>query len=337
MTDAIVTDVPEDESQEPQGAKTKFDTDFEALVAKRAAEAEQEAQAADEPEAHDEDPVVEDQPPKKPSVPMIDLVDADGNTISVPATARYRAKVDGEEIEVPFEQLSRSYQKGAAADKRLEEASRALKEIESKQRELTEREQAFVQKQGELEQKRDEGKISGDAYRQAAKQLLAALTDEEIEDPEAHIAKIFAELNRPHTEVNAEAIAASAEKRALAKIEERERLRQAKTLEDERIKANKRFETEFKDVIEDPIAYNAAKSLATEKWRARPDAAPWEIASEVGNEIRQWKKQFAPSSPAPKPTAPRTVSARASIGKDPKPITRSDTLAEMKAARGQPV
>ena len=324
--DAIVTDVPEE-------TKTKYDSDYEALVAKREAEASPVVE--EEPETEEVEEVEQE---TKPEVPMIELVDSDGNTIKVPASARYRAKIDGQEVEVPFEQMSRSYQKGAAADKRLEEASRALKEIEAQKRDLTEREQAFLDSQKVLEKKRDEGKISSDAYHGAAKKLLAALTDEDETDPEEKIAQIFAEMDRSRQTINPDEIAAIAEKRAIAKMQEQERLRKTQTLEQERQKANKRFEAEYKDVIEDPIAYNAAKSLAVQKWQERPDAAPWEIASEVGNEVREWKKKLAPSSQTPKkPVTPKTVSARASIGQDPKPITRADLLAEMKAARGQPV
>lgn len=46
-----------------------------------------------------------------------------------PAPAqKYKVKVDGQELEVPIEDLVRTYQKNTAADRRLEEAARILRE-----------------------------------------------------------------------------------------------------------------------------------------------------------------------------------------------------------------
>ena len=319
MEDAIVTDVSEEEIER----STKYEDDFEALVARR----EQEVLSVAEPEAA---------PREETEKPMLELVDDDGNIIRIPASARYKAKIDGAEELVPVEKITRSYQVGAAADKRLEQATTALKDIEAKQRDLTEREKQFLEKQEALVQKRDEGEITDETYRATAKSLLEALTDENEEDPEGRIAEVLRDLSRP--KIDPDKFAADIEKRTYAKIQERDAIQRQQSLESERKKANQRFETEYADVINDPIAYSAAKSLAVEKWQDRPNAAPWEIAAEVGNEIREWKSKLSPSPQTRnKPVTPRTVSARSTIGQDEKPETRADILAEMKEARGQPV
>lgn len=318
MEEATVTGVSE-EIQEP--TKTKFETDYEAIVARRDAEMAAERQ---EPE---EEPKIEDDP----TVPMVELVGQDGSIIKVPATARYRAKVDGNEMDVDLDKVFRGYQKGAAADKRLEEASKALKEIEAKQRDLTEREQAFVTKQGKLEEKRETGTITEDAYLTQAKNLLAALTDEDEQSPETRIAEWIKSIH-----VDPEQITSKAKKELMAEVDrrdrERELQRQFQLKEQARNTANTRFMQEYKDIVEDRIAYAAAKTIAQEKYNADKDADPWELAKAVGDEIR---KAIKPAAPV-KPTTPKTASARATIGKDEKPETRSDIINQMKALRGQP-
>jgi len=297
------------------GVSTKFEKDYEAIVAAREKERAEENPEVEETEEPEE---VEEEPEE----PMIDLVAADGSVIRVPASARYIAKVDGEQVEVPFDQITRSYQKGAAADKRLEEASTLRRSLEEKESELTRREQAFVNQQKALEQKREQGSITDNAYRDKAKKLLAALTDEDETDPEGRIASVLSELTNP------EEIVQQAEQRALGRIEEIERQRALKLAETERLEANQRFEKEYEDVVKDPIAYMAARKLAEDKWAQKPNATPWEIADLVGKEIRGMRTR--------KPATLKTVSARAAIGHDEKIPTREDIIKQMRLSRGQP-
>lgn len=60
--------------------------------------------------------------------------------INDPAGRKVRVKVDGQELEVPLEDVLRNYQKGSAADRRLEEATRLLNE--AKQQTMRSPEQA---------------------------------------------------------------------------------------------------------------------------------------------------------------------------------------------------
>ena len=316
---AIQTDVPVEEPKEP--VKSRRELAYEAIV---------EARAAERPET-----VVEAEPKKEePNEPMIDLVDAKGNAIRIPASARFKAKIDGQEVETPIEQMTRSYQKGAAADRRLEEAGRKQRELEAKEASLSQREQAFLQQMNALNQKKEEGALSKDGFEEKADKLLAALTMDDDEARKA-VVDVFKSLS-PNVPVDESALMEKATRNALAAIEQREAQKRQAQLEADRLAANARFEKDFKDVIEDPIAYAAAAKLANAKWAERPDAAPWEIASEVGSEIREWKKASLPEKRRELPSiTPRTVSARASIGRDPKPQTRGDILAEMKKSRGQ--
>jgi len=331
--EAIVTDAPQSD------VKTKHDTDYEALLARRQAE-----QVKTEPEPEPE-PIVE------PEELTIDLVDAKGNTIKVPASARYRAKIDGQEVEVPFDKITRSYQVGAAADQRLERATKKEREVEAREKEINERRKSLTAQEESMAEKmkaKDEqaGKQvkTDDTYLALAGKMIEALTDENNAD------KALAEVLRgltPQQAVNYEEIAAKAKQEALAEIDKREQERESKAAQAkaaERAKkaseANQRFANEYSDVIEDSFYYDAAKDLAKKKWQARPDADPWEIASEVGNEVRKKMPAKAKEEPKPNPKPapiPRVATGRASIGKDPEPVTRESTIKEMKKQRGQPV
>lgn len=335
--EAILPDVSEvAEQPEPAPSFNKHQTDLEAIVERRRVE-----QAGK--------PVVvepEEDPSDKAEVPMIELVGEDGGIIKVPASAKFKAKVDGQDVSVPFEQITRSYQKDVAADKRLEDVSRRQKELESKERdleargqELSEKEKTFVDQMGALDTKKEKGTLSDDAYRENAKRLLNALSDSE--EPEAEIAEIFKGLSA-QGKVDPSEVERKAEEVYKKREKEREMRADADrqgAIEKERLAANNRFETEYADIISDPFLYSAAKQRAREKWAAEPNANPWEVAASVGNEIREWKTKNSTTTQAREkpPTTVRTASARASVGKDPEPITRKSVLDEMKKTRGQPV
>ena len=314
-----------------EGVSKTREEEVEDIAKARALEQRQKEEAEEGDTEETQEEIIEETEVEQESeseLPTIEFYTDDGELVKIPANVKYRAKVFGEEQEVPIEQVLRSYQKGAAGDKKLEEAARRLRELEQKERALTEREKQFVEQAEKLKQSPAATK---DDYRAKAKTLLAALTDVDEQDPEGRIAELLKDL-APKT--NPEEISQQAVQKALQTLEQREREKQSQRTEQERLKANKRFESEYKDIIEDPMAYAAAKTIAAQKWAERPDAAPWEIAQEVGNEVRAWRKTITPQKK--KPVTTKTTSTRASIGDDVKPDTREDVLAAMRQARHQP-
>lgn len=63
--------------------------------------------------------------------PEEDQVQSQLNIIDDPRDTVVRVKVDGQEMDVPLDEVLRNYQKGSAADRRLEEATRVLKEAKA--------------------------------------------------------------------------------------------------------------------------------------------------------------------------------------------------------------
>ena len=133
--DAIQTDVSRQDIMEEMRADRAGTGEVEVPA---------EQQDVESPETVVDDDPVEEQPPEEDG---FEFYTPDGKVIRVPKSARYKAKLDGEETEVDIDRITRSYQKGAAADKRLEEAARRAKELEQYERTLAQRLQEVRQQE----------------------------------------------------------------------------------------------------------------------------------------------------------------------------------------------
>lgn len=65
-----------------------------------------------------------------------------------PEPKRYRVKVDGEEMEVDEEELTRGYQRGAAARKRFEEAAKRAEQVEARLKAIKDNPWALLEEAG---------------------------------------------------------------------------------------------------------------------------------------------------------------------------------------------
>ncbi len=84
-----------------------------------------------EPTNPDEGEIKEEEKPiPKQDGVILTFFNDQGQEIKVPATAKIRLKVDGQEVDESLDRVTRSYQKGSAADKRLEQATKLQRELE---------------------------------------------------------------------------------------------------------------------------------------------------------------------------------------------------------------
>ena len=262
----------------------------------------------------------------------IDFYTPDGRTIRVPKSARYKAKLDGEEAEVDIDRVTRSYQKGAAADKRLEEAAKRAKELEQYERTLAQRLQEVRQQEAAAKRPPRE---RGDLKAQAQK-LYSAVLDE-VDDPVAAIAEALAGLSPDEDE-----IARVVEERTLAKtsnlLSERERRAAELAAETKRNAANQWFVDNYADIVEDEHLLGRAMQMGAERLKANPNGDYQEMVRSIGDELRKWsgKTLSQQTRTKPKPTIPTPRSGQVPKKPEPKPQTRADILAEMKSWRGQP-
>lgn len=302
---------------------------MEEMMAERAGTAPEPEQPTEE-QAVEEQPEAEEQPAEEEE--GIDFYTPDGRTIRVPKSARYKAKLDGEEAEVDIDRVTRSYQKGAAADKRLEEAARRAKELEQYERTLAQRLQEVRQQEAAAKRPPRE---RGDLKAQAQK-LYSAVLDE-VDDPVAAIAEALAGLSPDEDE-----IARVVEERTLAKtsslLSERERRAAELAAETKRNAANQWFVDNYADIVEDEHLLGRAMQMGAERLKANPNGDYQEMVRSIGDELRKWsgKTLSQQTRTKPKPTIPTPRSGQVPKKPEPKPQTRADILAEMKSWRGQP-
>lgn len=302
---------------------------MEEMMAERAGTAPEPEQPTEEQEV-EEQPGAEEQPDEEEE--GIDFYTPDGRTIRVPKSARYKAKLDGEEAEVDIDRVTRSYQKGAAADKRLEEAAKRAKELEQYERTLAQRLQEVRQQEAAAKRPPRE---RGDLKAQAQK-LYSAVLDE-VDDPVAAIAEALAGLSPDEDE-----IARVVEERTLAKtsnlLSERERRAAELAAETKRNAANQWFVDNYADIVEDEHLLGRAMQMGAERLKANPNGDYQEMVRSIGDELRKWsgKTLSQQTRTKPKPTIPTPRSGQVPKKPEPKPQTRADILAEMKSWRGQP-
>lgn len=302
---------------------------MEEMMAERAGTAPEPEQPTEEQEV-EKQPEAEEQPAEEEE--GIDFYTPDGRTIRVPKSARYKAKLDGEEAEVDIDRVTRSYQKGAAADKRLEEAARRAKELEQYERTLAQRLQEVRQQEAAAKRPPRE---RGDLKAQAQK-LYSAVLDE-VDDPVAAIAEALAGLSPDEDE-----IARVVEERTLAKtsnlLSERERRAAELAAETKRNAANQWFVDNYADIVEDEHLLGRAMQMGAERLKANPNGDYQEMVRSIGDELRKWsgKMLSQQTRTKPKPTIPTPRSGQVPKKPEPKPQTRADILAEMKSWRGQP-
>lgn len=106
-------------------------------------------------------------------------------TIDDPKGKRVRIKVDGQEQDVPLEDVLRSYQKSTAADKRLEEATRVLKEAKAQA-------EALASVQEPQQEQPVTPKAGPDELKVAVKTALSKVFEGDEEAAAEELAKVLA-------------------------------------------------------------------------------------------------------------------------------------------------
>ena len=296
------------------------------------------AQRREEIEASNPGPVKPDPEPEYEG-PTYTFATDDGKDIVVPATAKYRGKVDGQEFEESIDTVARNFQKNASADKRLEEASRLLREAEQRAQAAAAKQTAPPAQEQRPAFKPPQSLSTDEVdYKAQAKKMLEAFT--ESDEPEKDLEAILRSISAPR--VNEQNLIEAAKKRTLGELQQRRQMAETARIEQARLAANAKFEKEYADVIEDDIAYSAAKQLAGQIWKETPTADPWQVAETVGNKVREWRGA-KPTKPAvskkrkPPVSTPRKMTGRASLGEDIPPVTRKSILEDMKKSRGQAI
>ena len=261
-------------------------------------------------------------------------------------------KVDGEDIQVPFNDLKSSHQKDRASQKRFEEAAEYGRRVQQREVQLN----AYVQ---QMQKQQQQQPLQQQSPPQDATQDEEPVSDQTdlikkyhealYGDDADKAAELFGALtvkgrSAPATQnTNVDEAVNEAVGRLMAQQRAEEQKRQQwayhKSMED----AVHWFNDEYPDISKVPelraIADNRTISLTQEN----PDWEPKKVIQEAADYTRQWVKSTLPENKNERVQRkkklvqqPKAASASSNIGEDePEPMSTTDIIKEMKEARGQ--
>lgn len=302
--DAIQEDVSEEVSEEQ---KVDDRLDFMEQLAERNHEERQDA-------AQDEEVVDEE---------LEEIVEEEDTPQLV------RVKVEGQEMELPIDEVVKGYQKDATASQRLEQAHRERQELEQLRQQLEEEKARFEQAQ---EKPVEEDQPSTDA--EEARRIYESLQDAfEVGDQEEGV-KAIEELLNGRTnaipeQVDKDQIVNEATQHALQQIQYEN--------------AHQAFLSENEVIANDPVLYQMTMNVLKE---TVPLSQTYhEAFAKAGENVKQWvsglqKPQETTDKLERKKNMAKEPSKAGSVATprpEEKPETRADIIANMRKERGQPV
>ena len=242
-----------------------------------------------------------------------------------------KIKVDGEEQEVPFDEVVSSAQKVKASGKRFEEAA-AMKQYAEELRAEAER----IRQERRDTPPPQEDEVDDDSLKEIIKQYHKALYDDDEEKAIELLQQIRGRGTATQT-VDAETTRRliQQEIRQQQEQERNERFQRDVTI------AQRRFEEEFPDIANDEVLRGIADQKTVEIMNSEPDLTPWEIISRASEQTREWMGSRSGTRHERKRSAEAQPSSSSvtstSDREDDKPLTRSDIINELKQARHQKV
>ena len=330
--EAIQKDVSEAIDSENVSEQEKTETTEVEFT--RDTEAERIALEREQYLLHEEEEGVEEE---QPQIEITDspLTERDGEWYTI-------AKVNGEEQEIPWNEVLAQYQKKSSADQRLQEAAVKANQLADWEKRLHEyRDQLASQKRPSTDaaaRVSPSSDANDDLYGQYHEALFQG--DEKSANQLMKQIRAAEKPSAPEIDVN-EIIS-----RTKNEMREEERQAQIRDYESLRKDAVSKFHEEYPDIINDSSLLAVADAKSAELYNADPTRDPWEIMQECGEYARAWLFEYVDNLGGKKQkvreerkqamdeVTPRNV--RSSIGEDePEHESYSDIIAEMKQARHQ--
>ena len=249
-----------------------------------------------------------------------------------------KVKVNGEDIDVPFDSLKSSHQKDRASQEKFQSA--AIKE-----RELMYREQQIQEQLKQLNSQPSNQDVEQEEEVSDVGDIVEKYHEALFQDDAAEAAKLLKTLansGRSNATQNVEEVVNQAilshEARKKAEREHIERAAYQAELED----AVRSFQDNFPDIAESEELKAIADRKTITLTQENPDWTPSQIINAAAEYTREWsgvrpelngrlerKKKIV--------RQPKSVMASASSSKDNIPLTPSQIVAEMRKARGQTI
>ena len=277
-----------------------------------------------------------------PAEEVVEEVEVEAGPVWKDGDAWYTTiKINGEDVEVPFEDLKSSHQKDKASQKRFEEAANYGRRLSAREAQLN----AYIQ-QMEAKPPPSKDVAQQEEPKENSSDLIKKYHEALYEDDADKAAELFNSLtggrSQPATQ-NVEEVVEKVLNRTMAQQRAQSQREQQyayqKSLED----AVKWFDSEYPDVASSPELRSIADNRTIDLTQSNPDWSPKEIMKEAAETTRQWAKEFLSPDKSERVNRkkrivqhPKAASRSSKIGEDPPaPQSAADIIQEMKQARGQ--
>tara|TARA_R110002051_G_scaffold271123_1_gene331505 strand:+ start:22 stop:1029 length:1008 start_codon:yes stop_codon:yes gene_type:complete len=333
MVDATLQDAEEvvEEEQVDPTVQRPRDKMMEEIVASREMDVLEDMGIETEEEEVEEE--IQHEDPKSP------VWLKDGNWVT-------SVKVNGEEVEVPFDGLKTSHQKDAASQQRFEKAAQRERFLAQKEQELrsyAQQLQAHVQEDSPPAQ--DEEPEQDADYKELVTQYHQAL----YEDDADKAAELLQTLTTGRTQAtpNVEDAVNKALQEAFTRQQVAQARQQQKGYEESVKQAVSWFENEYPDIAGNSELRAIADNKTVTIMKEQPSLAPGNIIHAAAEYAREWahlnlnggKGNSARADRKKKIVSePKPARKTAKIGEDEElEKTPSQVIEEMRKSRGQPI
>ena len=249
-----------------------------------------------------------------------------------------KIKVNGEEVQVPFDSLKSSHQKDRASQEKFQSAA-------VKERELLYREQQIQEHLKQLNSQPPTKDVEQEEETSDVDDIVEKYHEALFQDDAAEAAKLLRTLansGRSNATQNVEEVVNQAilshEAKKKAEREHIERAAYQAELED----AVKSFNDSYPDIAESEELRAIADRKTITLTQENPDWTPSQIINAAAEYTREWAGTSIESNSRFNRKQkivrqPKSVRASAGNSKDSVPLTPSEIVAEMRKARGQTI
>ena len=254
-----------------------------------------------------------------------------------------KVKVDGNEIEVPFDDLQNSHQKDRSYQQRFEQAAQYSLQIQAREQQLNAHIQQLQRQQRMAQQPSQDAAEEVEDSSDLIKKYHEALYEDDSEKA-SDLFKTLTDKGRVQATPNVQEVVNQEIGRQFNQMhkqaEQQKQWAYHKSLED----SVKWFESEFPDVAEAAELRAIADNRTVPLTQEHADWTPHQIIQAAAESTREWAKSFLEPDKQNERVSrkrkivqhPKAASASAQIGEDDSvPQTPAQIIDEMKRARGQ--
>ena len=316
-----------------EAAKVAAEAAEEGLASKEPMHPEEKSDAGELPEEYWDDPLAE-----------FIVMDEENNT------PMFVTKVDGKEVYIPLDRARQQLQKHTAAEARLQQAAEQKKALDDREARILVNEQAL---ESRIKEQSNAHHPSGPAtdvsdqdFQAEAEEVVQSLFNGTPEEAAEKLAAVLQNSRTPQGQtVDTEAIVAQ------AAVQTRQTLA-AEDAETDARKGYQTFKTDYPEIASSKKLFDVADGMTEEiasEWNIEGRMfRTSELMAEAGKRTREWAHSMkAPEEQGSKPNndrhdrkrklrpMPTSQSQRMTPVEEEPAQTPTDTLAEIKKARGQ--